>query len=82
MNQILKNSIYTLGTQEQLDFLAVTGGMTESERRVLQMLHEDCTDLTIQESLGIPRKQYPSVEQMVRLKLALAVFECINKAMA
>ena len=81
MNQILKDSIYALGTMEQINFLAEVGGMNPSEKRFLQLLHEGQTDDFIREDLLIDKNKYSQFEQRVRPKLALAVFDCINRAM-
>ena len=78
MNQILKDIVYGKGTQRQVNFMAELGGMTEEERSVFQMIHEGQTDLFIQEELCLDRKTYKRIEEAVRAKLLIAVFECIN----
>lgn len=78
MNQILKDSVYGMGTQKQAKFMADIGGMNDEERTVFYMLHEKKSDLTIQEELGLSRKAFERIESSVRAKLLLAVFQCIN----
>ena len=82
MNQILKSAVYALGTADQLEFLADLGGMNAREKKFLMLLHEGQTDAFIESECGIDHKKYQSFEQMVRLKLTVAVFNCINQAMA
>jgi len=78
MNQVLKDVIYGKGTQEQVDFMAYLGGMNEEEKQVFQMIHEGETDLNIQVYMGVDKKTYQRIEESVRAKLLIAVFECIN----
>lgn len=81
MNQVLKDTIYGKGTQRQVDFMASIGGMNEEEKNLFQLIHEGKSDIFIQESMGLSRKSYDRVEESVRAKLLLAVFECINHHM-
>lgn len=78
MNQCLKDTIYGKGTQKQVDFMATLGGMNELETKVFQLIHEGKTDLYIQEELALSRTSYQKVEDSVRSKLLVAVFECIT----
>lgn len=82
MNQTLKTFVYALGTTEQIEFLAKLGGMTDIEREFFRLSHEQKTDLYIMEELHISRKRYDVIYQSVRLKTAVAVFDCINSKMA
>lgn len=79
MNQALKYNVYTKGSVKQAEFLAELGGMNREERELFMMLHEGKSDLFIQEELGLTRRSYERVEESVRAKLLLAVFDCINK---
>lgn len=81
MNQAIKRSVYQRGNQAQVEFVARLGGMTEEEQRLFKMLHDGLTDLEIQEELALSQKAYNYVEQSVRAKLLLAVFDCINYTM-
>lgn len=78
MNQILKDTVYGKGTKRQLEFLAHIGGMNEEEYMVLKNIHDRKTDSYIQDTMGLSRKAYDRVEESVRAKLLIAIFECIN----
>ena len=77
MNQILKDTVYGKGTQRQIDFMAQLGGMNEEEKKLFQMIHEGKSEVIIQDMLSLSRKSYERVEESVRAKLLIAVFECI-----
>lgn len=79
MNQVLQNRVYNRGTKKQAEFLADIGGMNEEERQIFMLLHDGKTELFIQEEVGLSRKAYERIEESVRAKLLLAVFECINE---
>ena len=81
MNQVLKNSVYRKGTQRHINFMADLGGMNQEERDVFQLLHEGYSDLDIQTEKCMSKSAYESVEEQVRSKLLLAVFDCINERM-
>ena len=81
MNQCLKDVVYRKGTQKQLNFLAAIGGMNNEEKLVFQLIHDGNTDLYIQEELCLSRKAYERIEESVRAKLLIAIFECINQYM-
>ena len=81
MNQILKDVIYSKGTQEHVDFIAKCSGMNAEEKQILQMLHEGRTDLYIQEELGLSKTAYKDRELLMRIKVVLAVFRCIDRCM-
>lgn len=81
MNQILKERIYQMGTQKQINFMAHIGGMNEEEKQLFNRLHEGKPDSVIQDELNMSRKTYNRIEESVRAKLLLAVFECINHHM-
>ena len=78
MNQIIKDIVYGKGTQKQLDFLSKIGGMNEEETKIFNLIHQQQTDLDIQLEMGMDKKTYARVEESVRAKLLLAIFECIN----
>lgn len=78
MNRILKDTIYTKGTQRQVDFLAAVGGMNEEEYRMFCLTHDGKSDEIIQSEMCIGRKTYERILESMRAKLLLAVFECIN----
>lgn len=81
MNQVLKDSVYGMGTDKQVDFMANVGGMNEEEHAVFKLLHRKKSDTYIQYELGLSRKSYDRIVESVRAKLLLAVFYCINYAM-
>ena len=81
MNQILKDRVYQYGTQKHVDFLAELGGMNDEETKVFNLIHQGKSDLFIQEELSIGRKCFARIEESIRAKLMLAIFECINTKM-
>lgn len=81
INQYLKNRIYGTGSQKHVDFLSKVSGMNDLERRMFQMLHERKPDEVIASELGLSKNSYNLVEECVRVKVTLAVFECINHYM-
>lgn len=81
MNQYLKHAVYGKGSQRHVNFMSELCGMNEDEKSVLQMLHERKSDLYIQEALTISKNTYLQIEESVRAKLLLGIFECINKTM-
>ena len=81
MNQILKDAVYGMGTYKQIAFMQKIGGMNEEEKRVLEMLHKRSSDIAIEQELNIDRKSRQRIEESVRAKLLLGVFECINHYM-
>lgn len=78
MNQVLKDTIYSMGTQRQVNYMAMLGGMNDEERRMFQLIHEGRTDLYIQTELNLTRETYKKIEDSVRKKLLVAVFSCID----
>lgn len=78
MNQILKDTVYGKGTQRQVNFMAEIGGMNEEERQMFQLIHEGKSDIYIQQEMSLSRKAYERIEELVRSKLLIACFECIN----
>lgn len=81
MNQILKDKVYHLGTPKQVEFMAELGGMNEEEKKIFRLIHDGKSDLFIQEEIGISKNGYARVEEAIRAKLLLAVFDCINYRM-
>jgi len=82
MNPVLKDVVYGKGTQRQVDFMAKIGGMNAEEKRLFQLVHEGMEDIDIMEELSLTnRKSYMRIENAVRAKLLLAIFECINQHM-
>lgn len=78
MNQILKDTVYGKGTRKQVQFMADIGGMNTEETLMLYLIHDGKTEIYIQEEMGLSRKAYERIEESVRAKLLLAIFECIN----
>lgn len=81
MNQVLKDVVYTLGTQKQVDFVAEVGGMNYEEKMFFQLQHERKSDSYIQDEMCLNRRSFDRIQESVRAKLKLAVFYCINKTM-
>lgn len=81
MNQYLKNMIYGKGSKKHVDFMIEISGMNETEAAVLRGLHDRKPDEVIAAELGLSKNSYGLVEECVRAKIALAVFESINHYM-
>lgn len=81
MNQAVKDTVYRLGTQTEVDFMAALGGMNDEEKQMFQMWHDGINDLDIQEELGMSKNAFAAVEKRVRNKLLVAVFSCIHYRM-
>lgn len=77
MNQILKDAVYNLGTDEQLSFMSSISGMNEEEGDVFRLLHKGKSDIFIQQELGMSKNAYKRIEDSVRKKLSIGVFSCI-----
>lgn len=78
MNQFLKRSVYQRGTEKQALFLAELGGMNEEEKQMFLFLHAGKDDQFIQDMMNISRSAAGRIEESLRAKLLLAIFECIN----
>ena len=78
MNQILKNRIYSYGTQKHVDLLAKLGGMNEEETKIFNLNHQGHTDLYIQEEMGISKSCLGRIEESISAKVKIAVFDCLN----
>lgn len=78
MNQILKDTVYNKGTRKQVNFLAEIGGMNDEEKEIFNLIHAGKTDAYIQDSMNLTRRTYERIEESIRAKLLLAIFECIN----
>ena len=81
MNQVLKRCVYSLGSDDQVEYIAKVGGMSQTERDVFVRLHRGETDLSIQTDLNMSDSTYQTIETSVRLKLAVAVLNCIDHSM-
>lgn len=81
MNQNLKGAVYGKGTRRQANFIADIGGMTNEERCIFFGFHEGKPDDVIMDELGMDRKTFKNVEDRVRVKVSIAIFECINYRM-
>ena len=81
MNQIIKDVVYGKGNRQQVGFIAHIGGMNEEEASVFQLIHEGKTELFIQNELNLSCKAYKRIEESVRAKMLLAIFDCINYRM-
>lgn len=81
MNQTIKEVVYKKGSAKQIKFIAEIGGMDEEETNVFKLIHEGRSDEYIIDVLGMSRKSYKKVEDAMRTKLVVALFECINSHM-
>lgn len=78
MNQTIKEVVYKKGSNKQINFIAEIGGMNEEETNVFKLIHEGRSDEYIIDVLGLSRKSYKKVEDSMRTKMVIALFECIN----
>ena len=81
MNQTIKEVVYKKGSAKQIRFIADIGGMDSEERQVFELIHEGRSDEYIIDVLGMSRKSYKKVEDSMRTKMVVALFECINSHM-
>lgn len=81
MNQTIKEIVYRKGNLRQINFIAEIGGMDKEESDVFRLIHEGRSDEYIIDVLGMTRKSYKKVEDSMRTKLVVALFECINSHM-
>lgn len=81
MNQTIKEIVYKKGNSKQINFIAEIGGMTTEEKEVFKLIHEGRSDEYIIDVLGMTRKSYKKVEDAMRTKMVVALFECINSHM-
>ena len=78
MNQNLKGSVYQLGTEEQCEFVGRCAGLTEQEMTILMAWHRGEGDLDIMADVGLSETSYRPIEHRIRMKVAIAIFDCIN----
>ena len=78
MNQVLKRTVYQRGTEKQALFMAELGGMNDEETQMFLLLHSGKDDQFIQDMMSVSRSAMERIEEALRAKLLLAVFECIN----
>lgn len=81
MNQVLKRCVYSLGTDEQVDFVAKMGGMNDTEKKIFKKMHQGEKDLEIQMDMNMSDNTHETFETSVRLKVAVAVLQCIDRCM-
>lgn len=81
MNQVLKKTIYGKGNNQQIEFLEKLTGMNAEECEVFERLHKQESDLEIQTEMGLDKKAFALIEELLRVKLAIGVIECINYTM-
>lgn len=81
MNQTIKEVVYKKGSARQINFIAEIGGMDEEETSVFKLIHEGRSDEYIIDVLSLSRKSYKKIEDSMRTKLVVALFECINSHM-
>ena len=78
MNQRLKGAVYGKGTRAQAEFIASLGGMSTEEMGIFYGFHAGKPDEVIMDEMGLDRKAFKRIEENVRTKLSIALFECIN----
>lgn len=78
MNQCLKRTVYQRGTKKQAEFVAAKSGMNERETQLLLLLHDGKDDDFIEYEMGCGRKTVKLIEESMRAKLLLYIFELIN----
>lgn len=61
--------------------MAELGGMNKEEKEIFILIHEGKTEAYIQDVKELSRKSYERLEENIRSKLLIAVFECINSKM-
>lgn len=79
MNQVLKDAVYTKGSDAKAVYMAKLGGMNEEETKVFMLLHQGKADAYIQDVMDLTRPSYERIEESIRAKLLLAVFDCIDR---
>lgn len=78
MNQILKEAVYSKGTEDQINVLADVGGMNQEERDMLHLMHENKDDQYIQDAMHVSRKSFEKIQVGMRTKLNIAIFRCVD----
>lgn len=79
MNQSFKTEIYQLGTDEQAAFVIKHAGLNETESNIFWAWRNGDEDIDIAtDYLGGNEKKLKAVERKIRLKIAVAVFDCIS----
>lgn len=81
MNQVLKNSVYRIANQKQVDYIAEKADLSEEEKQILIMWHKGINDLDIMEELYISKNAYEATEMIIKTKVAVSVFGCIDRCM-
>lgn len=81
INQTIKNRIYSLGTEKQLKFLSGKGGLTDEEYKLLILNHQNKPDSIIEDELCISKETRQEMEQLIKIKMAVAVFHCVDYTM-
>ena len=81
MNQSIKEVVYGKGTDKQINFIAMVGGMNSEETQMFHLIHDGRSDAYIIDTMGLSRKSFKKIEDSMRTKLVVALFECINKYM-
>lgn len=81
MNPVLKERVYRLGTQEQVDWLKWFSGMNEEESEMYQMYHDGRNDLDVEQALSITKSTRADMEDLVAKKLAFGLIICADREM-
>lgn len=80
MNQTIQRRVYQLGNKDQVAFIADISGMDGEVRTAFEMLHSGCKETQICDALGCSIDAYHNIEDMIKTKLTIGIFECINIA--
>lgn len=79
MNQSFKSEIYQLGTDEQASFIIKNAGLNEIEQNVFWAWRNGYEDIDIAgHYFGGNEKKLKAAERKIRMKIAIAVFDCIS----
>lgn len=81
MNQVLKNSVYRIANQKEIDYIAVKADLLPEEKQILNMWHKGENDLNIMEEIGMSKNAYEATEMIIKTKVAVSVIGCIEKCM-
>lgn len=79
MNQVLKNSVYRIANQEQIDYIAQKADLLPEEEKILNLWHKGENDLDIMEEIGMSKNAYEATELIIKTKVAVSVFGCIDR---
>lgn len=80
MNQTLKDSVYTLGTDRHVDAIAAHGGMTAEEKQMFLYFHRGEKDTYVMSKMSLDEKPFKALEKKVRKKFLVGLFRLLDYA--